>query len=157
TPSSPGVFLVAIAVTDSASNSMFTIRMITIDNPAGEAPAVRLTPNPIQITYTLGAAAPGPVPISVSTSSNASPFTLALSGIPGASLAAASGTTPAVVNLNLNVGSLTAGTFTGLLGVSAPQAVNRFDAVPVVLTVTAPAATVTLSTTTVAAGTPFTA
>jgi hypothetical protein len=137
-PTHPGNFFVAVFVTDSAGGALAKPYRITIDNAAGEAPALRLAPRPIQVYYEQGSPAPAPVPVSVDTTTGALPFALAFSGIPNASLSASSGTTSTMVNLTLDVSSLGPGTYVGLLGASAPQSANVLDSVPVTLTVAAP-------------------
>lgn len=67
-----------------------------------------------------------------------SPFTAVISGIPGASLSATSGTAPATINVILNPASLTPGTYHGFVGVNAPAAINFFEIVPITITVEAP-------------------
>ena len=139
TPTYPGNFALFLLLTDSADHTLFKVYLVTIDNAAGQAPAVALAPKPIQINYTLGQPAPSAVPVSVTTTTGTLDFNLAIEGLPGASLSAQSGTTPASVNLNVNPTGLAAGTYAGVLAVNAAQSANRIDAVPVTLVVTAPA------------------
>ena len=69
TPTYPGNFALFLLLTDSADHTLFKVYLVTIDNAAGQAPAVALAPKPIQINYTLGQPAPSAVPVSVTTTS----------------------------------------------------------------------------------------
>ena len=137
-PTSPGYFKVYVALTDSTGNTLNKAYQITVDTAAGDSPAVSLGPKPIQVVYTLGSPSPVSVPVNVNTTSGAYAFALAESGLPGATLSVNSGTSPAVVNLSINTTSLGAGSYSGLIGVAAPQTVNQFDTVPVLLAVVPP-------------------
>jgi hypothetical protein len=137
-PQTAGSFSIGVILTDGVGNFYARIYPITIDNAAGEAPAVSLAPKPIQIYYELGSPSPGPVPVAVNLTSGISAFTLNLTNAPWANLSSASGTAPSSVNLNVDISSLGVGTYSGFLGVSASDAVNRFDITPVVLTVAVP-------------------
>lgn len=136
TPTDAGNFLVQIGLKDSAGAALLRLYRITLDNAAGQAPAVRLAPRPIQAYYEVGSAAPAPINVDVSSTSGALPFTLAVSGVPGATLGSGAGTTQGSTTLNFNTAGLTPGTYVGILGVNAPSSANLFDAVPVTLTVT---------------------
>jgi hypothetical protein len=155
-PTSPGYFKVYVALSDSTDNTLTKAYQITVDTAAGDSPAVSLGPKPIQVVYTLGSSSPVTVPLNVNTTIGSYAFTLAESGLPGASLSANAGTTPASVNLSVITTGLGAGSYSGLIGVAAPQTVNQFDTVPVMLTVVPPQpCTFTLnplSTTVIAAG-----
>jgi hypothetical protein len=136
TPQTAGAFTIVVRVKDATNNEFFKPYLLTIDDAAGEASAVRLGPNPIQIHYDLGAANPAPVPIGVTSTSGAHAFTLNLSGAPWALLSADSGTTPSTPNLSFNVAGLAVGTYMGVLGVISPDSISKLDAAPVILTVT---------------------
>jgi hypothetical protein len=138
TPQYPGVFQLGVTATDNAGNSVTVSYVVTIDDATGQAPAVSLSPAAVQVSYVLNAAAPAPVPVAIGTTSGNYPFTAMVSGIPGATLSFTSGTAPATVNLNLNTASLSAGTYAGVIAVSAPQSANGSAAIPVTLTVSAP-------------------
>jgi hypothetical protein len=96
-----------------------------------------ITPSPIQVFYVQGSPAPGPIPISVNTTTGAIPFELSVGDLAGAGLSSSNGSTPAGVNLNLNVTGLPLGTSVGAIGVRAPTAVDGYKAVPVIVTVSA--------------------
>ncbi len=157
TPTSPGNFNVVFTATDSAGtpNLLTKVYTITIDNAAGEAPAVSLAPRPVQIYYETGSPNPAPIPLSIASTSGAIPFTMSLAGIPGASLSASGGTIPAIVNLTVNAASLAIGTYTGVVSVDAPASANLWQFVPVTVTVAAPPpCTYTLNPTASSVGTP---
>jgi hypothetical protein len=137
TPTTAGNFAVVVFVTDANGQTVARVYRITINNAAGEAKPIAISPNPIQVSYVQGT----PVPPTVMTVNGSAgiPFTAVISGIPGASLTTTSGTTPATVGLNLNLGSLSPGAYSGFVGVDAPTAANLYDFVPVVLTVLPPA------------------
>jgi len=138
TPTSPGYFKVYVALTDAGGNTLNKAYQLTIDTVTGDSPSVSLSPKPIQVVYTLGSTSPVTVPVNVNTTSGAYGFTLAESGLPGATLSANSGTSPASGNLSIENTGRAAGNYSGLIGVGAPQTANQFDTVPVLLTVVAP-------------------
>jgi len=148
TPTAPGNFLVWMKVTDNIGRSLGKLYRLAVDNPAGEAPAIRLSRAPLTFTYAQLGGAPPPMGVDVTATNNAAlPFTLALTGIPGATLSLTAGTTPATTTLGLDpvaLDSAAVGTYAGVLGARAPGATNVYDAVPVVLTVN-PAAPCTYS------------
>src|SRR6185295_14354155 len=83
TPSKAGQFFVGARITDNGGNDLTKLYRVTIDNAAGEAPAVTLGTNPIRISYTLGmAAALAPIPVAVNSTSGTHAFTLNLAGAP---------------------------------------------------------------------------
>jgi hypothetical protein len=135
TPTYPGNFFFFVTATDSLGATLGKAYKITIDNAAGQAPALSLAPRPIQVYHEQGTPAPSPVTVSVDTTSGGLPFTLALSGIPDASLSATSGTTSTTVGLDFDVSSLGPGTYVGMLGARAPGAANLIDSVPVTVTI----------------------
>lgn len=142
-PTAPGNFLVWMKVTDNIGRSLGKLYRLAVDNPAGEAPAIRLSRAPLTFTYAQLGGAPPPSGVDVTATNNAAlPFTLALTSIPGATLSLTAGTTPAIVTLSLDpvaLDSAAVGTYAGVLGARAPGATNVYDAVPVVLTVNPPA------------------
>ncbi len=138
TPQAAGNFVIAIRYTHLASQGqVFKLYLVTIDNAAGQAPAVTLSPEPISIYYTLGAPSPAPTHVYVQATSGSQPVQLHLSGAPWGSLGATSVATSAVVDLSVNVNGLAAGTYFGMLGANAPGAVGYTRAVPVLLHVSA--------------------
>ncbi len=137
-PAGAGNFAMLLTVTDAASNSLARYYRITVDNALGEAPGLHLSPKPIQVYHVQGAPNPAAVSVQVNTTSGLLPFELALAGVPGATLSANTGTTSTTVDLNLNLTSVPTGTYAGFLGARAPASANRFDSVPVTLTVAAP-------------------
>ena len=130
TPSSAGNYLIAAIVGDAAGHFLLKIYPLVVDNAAGEAPGLALSPKPIQIYSAMRSPNPAPIQVGVSTTTGAKPFTLAMSNIPGVSLSSAAGTTNTTVNLNLTLTSMSEGSYSGLLAGAAPGAVNFFDSVP---------------------------
>jgi hypothetical protein len=134
TPTSVGNHTVNAYVIDSEGNEAMQFYRVAIDNPAGEAPSMSLSPNPIDIYYQLGTPAPV-VPVAVQVTSGSAPFTLHLADMPSVTLSAPGGTAPASVNLIVNP-AVGVGTYFGVLSATSQNAVSNFpDAVPVRLTV----------------------
>jgi hypothetical protein len=141
-PTSPGNFPFLLAVQDSTGNITGRFYRFAVDNPTiaqplGEAPAVFLTPTPIDVSYRMGDLAPAAIPIAVNATSGTFPFGLSIAGIPGATLSVGSGSAPGASSLNWNMAGIGVGTYYGILGARA-QAVNLVDQIPVVLRVSAP-------------------
>ncbi len=144
-PTDTGYFSFIVTITDAAGNTLTATRIIDIDDAHGTARGIGMS-DTIQMNYTLTAPTPAPVPINVAATSGPLPFTAAVEGIPGATLSATSGTAPTTLNLTLNTGSLTAGTYAGVVAVNSTQAANVYTQTPVILTVTnAPPCTYTLT------------
>jgi hypothetical protein len=135
-PAAPGNFRLRFEVSDATGESLTVSYNVTVDNAAGEAPAIELTPKPIQVLYQTGSPAPTAIPVNVTSSSGSLSFVAALSGIPGATISDDGGTTASV--LNVSVPALAVGTYQGVLTVQSDDAVNSFDAVPVLVMSTAP-------------------
>jgi hypothetical protein len=134
-PTTAGNFFVAVRVFDSGVSSMDFGYRVTVDNAAGEAKPVRISPYPIQVTHVQGSPI-SPTAVNVNSSSGV-PFTAVISGIPGASLQSTTGTTPTNIALNLGLGSLGLGTYNGFVGIAAPSAANLYDTVPITVNVVA--------------------
>ena len=134
-PDSPGNFVVQVLVSDASGQTLSKLYTVVVDNAQGQAPAASLSPKPIQIYYEVGSPNPAPIGVGVTTSSGSLPFTALLSGIPGASLSATSGTTSTALTLNVIPSSVPVGTYAGLIAARVPGAVNHGDWTPVTLTV----------------------
>jgi large repetitive protein len=135
TPAYAGNFLVFMQVTDNVGRMMFKAFRVTVDSAAGESPALAIAPASVQMNYVIGSPAPSGVPLSIGTTSGSASFTAGVMGIPGGSLSAGAGTTPGSTSLNIDVTSLAAGTYVGIIGAKAAQSANLIDSVPVILTV----------------------
>lgn len=134
TPTSVGNHTVVAYVVDSVGGLAYQFYRLAIDNAAGEAPAMSLSPNPIDIYYQVGSPAPV-VPIAVQMTSGSAPFALHLADAPWATLSAPGGVAPASVNLLVNPG-VGVGTYFGVLSASSNNgASNVSDPVPIRLTV----------------------
>ena len=137
TPTAPGNFVIPVIVTDNAAGETFAIYRVTIDNPQGHAKAVGLSPSIFEINQVQGA--PGAtVPINVTLTNGTAAFTAGISGIPGASLSATSGTAPTTLQMDLNLAGLTAGTYHGLVSVNVPGAANLIETAPITITIAPP-------------------
>jgi Putative Ig domain/Putative binding domain, N-terminal/Viral BACON domain len=141
TPSAAGNYRIAVRLTDANGDSLMKIVRLTIDN-GGQAPALRVSPRPIQVLTTAGT--PPATPIHVTSSSGNLPATLFLSGIPGAALSTDTGNTP-IASL-INFSPLAAGTYVGILSAASEQSANPLDSTTVVVSVQPlPACTYTLT------------
>jgi hypothetical protein len=137
TPRAAGHYIIDVLIEDAVGQFSGRSYQITIDNAAGEAPAISLSPIPVQIYREVGAPSPN-VPIAVNLTSGSLPFTLHLAGAPWAQLSASSGTAPSSVELVVDTAILAPGTYVGMLGVSAPGSTNNDNSTPIVLTVATP-------------------
>ncbi len=139
TPTAAGEFAVGVSVTDSASLTTNVAQVIvTIDDATHEAPGIGISPAAIQMSYIVGAPQPAPAQAVVNATTGTLPFTAMVSGIPGVTLSASSGTGPTTLNLNLDTTQVTAGTYAGVVALNSPQSAGGYTGVPVVLTVLAP-------------------
>jgi hypothetical protein len=137
TPLAAGHYIVDVQIEDAIGQFSGRSYGITIDNAAGEAPAISLSPIPVQVYREVGAPSPN-VPIAVNLTSGSLPFTLHLAGAPWAQLSTSSGTAPSSIALVVDTASLAPGTYVGMLGVSAPGATNHNNGTPIVLTLATP-------------------
>jgi hypothetical protein len=137
TPTSPGRFTLRFSGLDAGGNTLTKTYRMVVDDAAGAVPALTVSPKPIELTYQQGTV-PLPFAAAVATTGGSPAFTAALLGLPGVVLAPAAGTAPTGLQLTVDPAAHVPGTYTGLLGVSAPQAANEFDWTPVVLTVLPP-------------------
>ncbi len=138
TPQYAGVYWLTFVLTDSSNpgNTLTRYYDWVVDDALGEAPAISITPNPINIFYQQGNADPS-VPLAIASSSGSLPFSAGVFGFANASLSSAGGNTNAFPSLNISAASLGVGTYSGLLAVGSAQAVNGGDVVPFTLTVIA--------------------
>lgn len=137
-PTSPGNFDIFGSVVDANGQFVTFAYVVTVDNSLGEAPALSISPKPIQVYYTTGSPAPSPLSVGINSTSGNLTFKALVTGIPGATLSAPTGTTSSTIQLNTNAASLPIGVYNGVVAGVAPDAANVFDAVPVTVTVTAP-------------------
>jgi hypothetical protein len=135
TPTAPGLFVMRVQVTDNAANSLSKIFMVAVDNAAGESPAVTMVQRSIALSYTQTFPDPGPIAVGINTTSGTPAFSVAIEGVPGATMAPATGTAPGSTSLNLHVTTLGVGTYSGVLALAASGSTNQFDAIPVTVTV----------------------
>jgi hypothetical protein len=137
TPTSPGNYVIRLTIADSASNTLSRFYPVSVDNPAGQAPAVSIAQKPINVFYQIGAAAPT-APVQINTTSGAPVFNAYAAGITGMTLSATGGTAPAALTLNFSGAPLTTpGTYYGFVAISSAQSIKPNDSTPVILTVAA--------------------
>lgn len=140
TPTYPGKFVGTLVLSDNAGATLTKAYEIDVTSPLTPAPFLRITPGSLQLTYVRGYPA-APVPVNFSGGGTAMNITAAVKGIPGVSLAVASGTTPLGTNLVFDAVTLSAlnvGTYMGVLSVNSPQSVNGAQAIPILLTIVNP-------------------
>ena len=138
TPTAAGLFNIYFTVTDAASHTLAVAYPIAIEQ-SGQARGINIVPlDVISMSYVRTAPAPSPLPVNITATSGAVPFTAMVGGVPGVSLSATSGSAPTTLSLTLDPTGLTAGIYSGVLAVNAPDAINGYTAIPVVLTVVDP-------------------
>lgn len=137
-PLHAGSFTMSLVVTDAEANTLNRSFSINIDDSAGQAPALALSPPVIELTYVQGTPDPGPIPVAVSLSSGVSTFSTAVMGMAGSTVSVSNGTTPSAIGLDLEVSALSVGVHTGVLGVVAPDSVNQILSAPIIVTVMEP-------------------
>jgi uncharacterized protein (TIGR03437 family) len=139
---SPGTYPGTITITSPGAAGSPQIVQVTLTVTA--APAISLTPATLNFSYQVGGTAPADQTVQVASSSGHLAFTAAatVNGSSGnwLSVTPASGNTPASLTVKVNPASLTAGTYTGKITVTAAAAGNSPQSVGVTLVVT-PAAT----------------
>ena len=136
TPTSAGYFYIQANFVDSLGLSHTEAFGLTIDNSAGQVPAITLGPDPIRVSYVQGAPNPAAIPVTVSSTTGVLAYEISVAGVPGATLSSTGGTTPSTVNLNLNTSGVAPGVYTGLIAAKGSLSANLSDATPVILTVT---------------------
>jgi hypothetical protein len=144
TPTLAGRFGVVVTATDSSTLTPVQFSKsfaINVDASATPTPYTSLDQPIVQFNYTQGGPLPAPVSVGITSTSTNVAYSAAVLGVPGASLAAASGTTPGTISIGFNDASalsgLGPGVYGGLVGTLAPQSINRTAIVPVRLTVAA--------------------
>ena len=93
-------------------------------------------PTALSFNYLVGSPTPGPQAISVSGGPPALSFTASVSGGTWLSAGPLSGTTPGTVNVTVNPGGLTAGSYTGTVTITSAGAAGSPQMIPITLTVT---------------------
>jgi hypothetical protein len=139
----PGVYEGNIAVTvPSISATPQNVRVRLIIQPAN---AIAAAPTSLTFTQTSGGTAPAPKTIAL-TSTAAAGYQVTTSTASGGSwlnVSPTGGSSPGTLTVSVNAANLAAGTYTGSIGVASADVNNSPLNIPVTLTVTAPALTVT--------------
>ena len=99
-------------------------------------PALGTSVQTLAFNYVLGGAQPETQAVQVTAAPGVVNFTTSVNAA-WLSVDRPSGTTPAAVNVKVNPAELAAGTYQGVLAISAPQSSNGSRAIPVTLTVSA--------------------
>jgi len=138
TPTAPGNYLLAPIYSDNVSMEYFIYRL-TIDSAttAGEAKAVSLSPLAIDVSRPQGSPT-APIPLNINITSGHPAFTAVITGIPGATLSATTGTTPAVLSVNLPTETLAPGVYHGMVGVKVNGTANTDEITPILVTIGPP-------------------
>ncbi len=110
-------------------------------SPPAPAPALSVAPSSLSFSYQQGGSAPASQTIMVSSSSGAQlAYTVAASGGAWLSATPMSGTTPGTVNVSMvNPASMAAGTYKGMVTITAPAGSPQTVAVTLVVGATTPA------------------
>ena len=131
-----GTYTGTVTITSSgASNSPKTVP-VTLTVTAASTPTITVSPLNLSFTYQTGGSTPAAQPVSLSSSS-ALAYTVATSAA-WLSATPMTGNTPGSLNVSVNPGGLTAGTYNGTVTVTAAGASNSPQKVAVSLTVTTP-------------------
>jgi hypothetical protein len=139
TPTAPGNYLLGAVYTDSLSMG-FQFYRLTIDNAAGEAKAVSLSPSAIEVSRPLGAPTAG-IPLQIKITNGQPAFTTVISGIPGATISTTPGATPGVLAdliVNLPTETLAQGVYHGMVGVKVNGTANVDEVAPILVTIGPP-------------------
>src|SRR3989454_581439 len=110
-------------------------------SPPAPAPALSVAPSSLSFSYQQGGSAPASQPIMVTSSSGTQlAYTVAASGGAWLSATPMSGTTPGTVNVSVvNPASMAAGTYKGMVTITAPAGSPQTVAVTLVVGATTPA------------------
>src|SRR2546425_5927881 len=110
-------------------------------SPPAPAPALSVAPSTLSFSYQQGGSAPASQPIMVTSSSGTQlAYTVATSGGAWLSATPMSGTTPGTVNVSVvNPASMAAGTYKGMVTITAPAGSPQTVAVTLVVGATTPA------------------
>jgi hypothetical protein len=125
--------VLAPVYSDNVSMEYF-IYTLTIDSAAGEAKAVSLSPSAIDVSRPQGSPT-APIPLNVNITNGHPAFTAVITGIPGATISATTGTTPAVLNVNLPTETLAQGVYHGMVGVKVNGTANVDEITPIIVTI----------------------
>jgi hypothetical protein len=128
-----GTFTVTITGT-SGSLSHTTTVALTVNATSSTLTA---TPTMLSFKYAIGSPTPAAQPISVTGSPATLSFTASASAGTWLSVAPMSGTTPGTVNVTVNPGGLTAGTYNGTVSIASSGATGSPQTVQVTLMVSA--------------------
>ena len=151
TPASVGVTVNPAGLTANTYNGTVTIaasgatpQTVAVSLVVSSAPTITVSPSAINFNYALGAAVPPGQLLNIGGGASGMSFS-ASAGASWISLTPASGPLPGLVNVGLNATGLTAGTYHGNITITSSGASNSPLAVPVTLTVTGVAATLSVT------------
>jgi hypothetical protein len=136
TPTAPGNYLLAPIYSDNVSMEYFIYRL-TIDSANGEAKAVSLSPSTIEVSRPHGAPTAA-IPLNINITKGQPAFTAVITGIPGATISATAGTTPATLMVNLPTETLDPGVYHGMVGVKVNGTANVDEIAPILVTIGPP-------------------
>jgi hypothetical protein len=136
TPTAPGNYLLAPIYSDNVSMEYFIYRL-TIDSANGEAKAVSLSPSAIDLNRPQGSPT-APIPLNINITNGHPVFRAVITGIPGATISADTGTTPAVISINLPTETLAPGVYHGMVGVKVNGTANIDEITPIIVTIGPP-------------------
>jgi hypothetical protein len=141
----PGTYTGTIAVTAFGQTQNVSVSLVVTGG------TLNIAPSQADFNFQVGGTAPAPISIQVGSNPPNLPFSFANSA-PWLSAESSSGTTPATLTLRANPGDLAPGTYTGVITITAPGARNSPQSVRVTLVVTGTPTIISLSQTSVIAG-----
>jgi len=133
----PGTYNGMVTVTSSSASNSPQEASVTLNVTA--APTISLDPSSLTFNFQLGGTAPPSQGLDVSATNGPVSFTAAASTMSGGdwlSVMASAGDTPQTLNVSVDTSGLPAGSYSGTVTVSAADASNSPQAIPVTLNVT---------------------
>jgi hypothetical protein len=111
-------------------------------------PTITLNPASVSFTATQGGSSPSPKTVSINSSGGGPMSWSASESLSWLAVSPSNGTTPSTLTLTPTLGSLTAGTYQGMVTITATGATNTPQTIAVTFVVNAPPPTIALSTVT---------
>ena len=139
----PGFYSTSLMITTSSRNGNIRKTAVPVSltvTAARSNATLNFSPALPSFTGTVGGSNPAPQTMALSSSDSALSWT-ATDNVPWLSLSPTSGSTPGSLIMTVSTAGLSAGTYSGLITMTAPNATNSTQYMPVTLTVTASTST----------------
>ncbi len=133
TPTLAGRYVIWVLMRDSAGSETYRAYTLWVDTAEAPVPVATASPSALDLTYTQGD--PAPV-VSIAAGSATTTYTAAVAGIPGATVAPASGAAPGSVTLSL--AATPVGRYYGVIEITAPDSPTGATGVRAAVNVVAP-------------------